>query len=70
MSGILFDRARSGPDPRWRTIGELVGDAAKRFADREFLRFPGESHELSRAGAPKHRVQRVEAILDFFDRKL
>ena len=36
----------------------------------EFLRFPGESHELSRAGAPKHRVQRVEAILDFFDRHL
>jgi dipeptidyl aminopeptidase/acylaminoacyl peptidase len=36
----------------------------------EFLRFPGESHELSRAGAPKHRVQRVEAILDFFGRKL
>jgi dipeptidyl aminopeptidase/acylaminoacyl peptidase len=36
----------------------------------EFLRFPGESHELSRSGAPKHRVQRVEAILDFFDRKL
>ena len=36
----------------------------------EFLRFPGESHELSRSGAPKHRVQRVEAILDFFARKL
>jgi dipeptidyl aminopeptidase/acylaminoacyl peptidase len=36
----------------------------------EFLRFPGESHELSRAGAPKHRVQRVEAILDFFARSL
>jgi dipeptidyl aminopeptidase/acylaminoacyl peptidase len=36
----------------------------------EFLRFPGESHELSRSGAPKHRVQRVEAILDFFGRNL
>jgi dipeptidyl aminopeptidase/acylaminoacyl peptidase len=36
----------------------------------EFLRFPGESHELSRSGAPRHRVQRVEAILDFFDRNL
>jgi dipeptidyl aminopeptidase/acylaminoacyl peptidase len=36
----------------------------------EFLRFPGESHELSRAGAPKHRVQRIEAILDFFGRTL
>jgi dipeptidyl aminopeptidase/acylaminoacyl peptidase len=36
----------------------------------EFLRFPGESHELSRSGAPKHRVQRMEAVLDFFDRHL
>ncbi|MBV8561287.1 MAG: S9 family peptidase, partial [Acidimicrobiia bacterium] len=36
----------------------------------EFLRFPGESHELSRSGAPKHRVQRTEAILDFFGRHL
>jgi dipeptidyl aminopeptidase/acylaminoacyl peptidase len=38
--------------------------------DVEFVRFPGESHELSRAGAPKHRVQRFEIILDFFGRKL
>jgi dipeptidyl aminopeptidase/acylaminoacyl peptidase len=38
--------------------------------DVEFVRFPGESHELSRAGAPKHRVQRFEVILDYFDRKL
>jgi dipeptidyl aminopeptidase/acylaminoacyl peptidase len=46
--------------------------AALRMLGRtpEFLRFPGESHELSRAGAPKHRVQRIEAILDFFGRKL
>jgi dipeptidyl aminopeptidase/acylaminoacyl peptidase len=36
----------------------------------EFLRFPGESHELSRAGAPRHRLQRIEAILDFFGRNL
>lgn len=38
--------------------------------DVEFHRFPGESHELSRAGAPKHRVQRMELLLDFFDRHL
>ena len=43
MGGILFDRASSSPDPRWHTIGELVGEAAERFADREFLRFPGAS---------------------------
>jgi dipeptidyl aminopeptidase/acylaminoacyl peptidase len=36
----------------------------------EFVRFPGESHELSRSGAPKHRVQRFEVILEWFDRWL
>jgi dipeptidyl aminopeptidase/acylaminoacyl peptidase len=36
----------------------------------EFWRFPGECHELSRNGAPKHRVQRAELILDFFRRHL
>jgi dipeptidyl aminopeptidase/acylaminoacyl peptidase len=36
----------------------------------EFVRFPGESHELSRSGAPRHRVQRAEIILDFMKRHL
>ncbi len=36
----------------------------------EFYRFPGESHELSRAGSPKHRVQRAELIVDWFRRQL
>ncbi len=36
----------------------------------EFWRFPGEGHELSRSGAPKHRIQRAEIILDFFTRHL
>ena len=45
---------------------------ALRMLDREveYHRFPDESHELSRAGSPKHRVQRAEIILDFFDRHL
>jgi dipeptidyl aminopeptidase/acylaminoacyl peptidase len=38
--------------------------------DVEMVRFPGESHELSRSGAPKHRVQRLEILLEFFDRYL
>jgi hypothetical protein len=41
VSGILFDRTRVGPDPRWGTIGELVREAAQRCAGQEFLRFPG-----------------------------
>ena len=36
----------------------------------EFVRFPKESHELSRSGAPVHRVYRFEAILEWFDRHL
>jgi dipeptidyl aminopeptidase/acylaminoacyl peptidase len=38
--------------------------------DVEFVRFPGESHELSRSGSPCHRVERLELILDWFGRKL
>jgi dipeptidyl aminopeptidase/acylaminoacyl peptidase len=36
----------------------------------EMLRFPAESHELSRSGSPIHRVQRFEAILEWFGRYL
>jgi dipeptidyl aminopeptidase/acylaminoacyl peptidase len=38
--------------------------------DAELLVFPGESHELSRSGTPVHRVQRFEAILDWWGRRL
>jgi dipeptidyl aminopeptidase/acylaminoacyl peptidase len=36
----------------------------------EFVRFPGEGHELSRSGSPVHRRQRFEIQLEFFDRHL
>ncbi len=39
--------------------------------DTELLLFPpGEGHELSRSGTPKHRVERFEAILDWHARNL
>jgi dipeptidyl aminopeptidase/acylaminoacyl peptidase len=38
--------------------------------DVEFVRFPGEGHELSRSGSPRHRIQRAQLILDWFGRKL
>lgn len=38
--------------------------------DVEFVRFPGEGHELTRSGSPRHRVQRFDILLDWFDRKL
>ncbi len=45
---------------------------ALRMLDRdvEFVRFPGEGHELSRSGSPIHRRQRFEIQLEFFGRHL
>lgn len=45
---------------------------ALRLLDREpvLVRFPGESHELTRSGAPRHRVERAEIILDWFRQHL
>ena len=34
------------------------------------VRFPGESHELSRSGKPVHRVERLQHILSWFDKYL
>lgn len=38
--------------------------------ETEMLVFPGEGHELSRSGRPRHRVQRFEAVLDWWERHL
>jgi len=41
---------------------------ALRLLGREpvLVRFPGENHELSRSGTPRHRAERAEIILDWF----
>lgn len=39
-------------------------------AEAELLVFPGEDHELSRGGRPRHRAQRFDAILDWWARHL
>ena len=36
----------------------------------EMVRFPDESHELSRSGKPKHRAERFAIILDWHARHL
>jgi dipeptidyl aminopeptidase/acylaminoacyl peptidase len=36
----------------------------------ELIRFPAESHELSRSGSPTHRVMRFDILLEWFDRHL
>ena len=38
--------------------------------DAEMLVFPGENHELTRSGQPRHRVERFDAVLDWWQRKL
>lgn len=36
----------------------------------EMLIFPGEDHELTRSGRPRHRVERFEAVLEWWARHL
>jgi dipeptidyl aminopeptidase/acylaminoacyl peptidase len=45
---------------------------ALKLLDREveFVRFPGECHELTRSGSPVHRLQRLEILLEWFGRWL
>ena len=42
----------------------------RKGVDAELMIFPGECHELSRSGLPSHRIQRFEAILDWWRRHL
>jgi len=57
-------RCPLGPALRYYTTLKLNG------VDAELLVFPGENHELSRSGTPHHRLQRFEAILDWWTRHL
>jgi dipeptidyl aminopeptidase/acylaminoacyl peptidase len=41
-----------------------------RGVETELVIFPGENHELSRSGRPRHRLQRFEVILDWWRRRL
>ncbi|MFN0087423.1 MAG: S9 family peptidase [Blastocatellia bacterium] len=59
----------------WRTPpnegGEVMFRALKyRRIPTVMVRFPNESHELSRSGAPWHRVERLQHILNWFDKYL
>jgi dipeptidyl aminopeptidase/acylaminoacyl peptidase len=62
-------------DADWRTPpgagGESLFRALKTLKrPTAMVRFPGESHELSRSGQPWHRVERLQAILGWFDKYL
>ncbi len=38
--------------------------------ETEFVRFPDESHDLSRSGKPHHRVERLERIVGWFEKRI
>jgi acylaminoacyl-peptidase len=45
--------------------------ALKRLKKETMLvRFPGENHELSRSGKPRHRIERLNHILGWFKKHL
>ncbi len=51
--------------------GEMMFRALKyRHIPTVMVRFPDESHELSRSGKPWHRVERLESIVGWFDQWL
>jgi dipeptidyl aminopeptidase/acylaminoacyl peptidase len=51
--------------------GEQLFIALKKLGRTvEFVRFPEEPHGLSRTGKPKHRVERLQHIVRWFDRYL
>jgi len=59
----------------WRTPpmagGEMMFRALKyRHIPTVMVRFPDESHELSRSGKPWHRVERLQYIVGWFDQWL
>jgi dipeptidyl aminopeptidase/acylaminoacyl peptidase len=59
----------------WRTPanegGEVMFRALKyRRIPTVMVRFPNESHDLSRSGAPWHRIERLQHILRWFDKYL
>jgi dipeptidyl aminopeptidase/acylaminoacyl peptidase len=62
-------------DEDWRTPPAAGGEElfrALKYLKRPtvMVRFPGENHELSRAGRPWHRVERLQHIVGWFDKYL
>ena len=53
-----------------RASGATVSNLKKRGVETAMLRFPGESHELSRSGTPVHRKQRFDHIIRWHKKHL
>ena len=62
-------------DEDWRTPPSAGGEElfrALKYLRKPtvMVRFPGENHELSRSGRPWHRVERLQHIVNWFDKWL
>ena len=49
---------------------QLFSNLKRRSIDTTMIRFPDESHELSRSGKPNHRIQRFEWIINWHKKQL
>lgn len=49
---------------------QLYTALQKQGVEVEYLRYPGESHGMSRSGKPWHRVHRLKHIVEWFERHL
>ena len=49
---------------------QLFSNLKRRGIETTMIRFPDESHELSRSGKPNHRIQRFEWIIDWHKKQL
>ena len=49
---------------------ELFGAMRLLGKEVEFVRFPGESHDLSRGGRPDRRIERLRRISSWFGQRL
>jgi len=51
--------------------GEQLFVALKKLRKQTtMIRFPGENHELSRSGKPRHRIERLNHIVSWFKKWL
>jgi len=49
---------------------QLFAAIRRNGGDATLVRFPGENHELSRGGSPRHRIERLDIVHEFFHRHL
>ena len=77
MASRPMRRARPGSPWSWsmtpgrtRSLSRQAPIFSWLGREPEMVRFPDETHELSRSGSPRHRIMRAQLILDWFRQHL